>query len=135
MSGDFQHVPIHATRPSTLHSKVSLIPGIATDRSVGRWGQEVSAAGWTTDKIRERVRLRLNPGRSGLSLAKQVVYGTEQIGGDHRFREQPVNPNAIRLGHRVEVHSRESNDLRVRAKLPYESKRLVAIKSWHVVIE
>lgn len=70
MSGDFQHVPIHATRPSTLHSKISLIAGIATDRSAERWGWEVSAAGWNTDKIREPECLRLNPRRSGLSLAK-----------------------------------------------------------------
>jgi len=30
ISGDFQHVSIHETRPPTFHSNVSLIAGIAT---------------------------------------------------------------------------------------------------------
>src|ERR1039457_1556070 len=120
MSGDFQHMSVHATRPSTLHSNLSLIGGIATDGLVGRWG-------W--------VRLRLSPRRSDLSLVKERVYGTKQIGGAYRFREQLVNPNEICLGQGAEVHRRESNDLDVRAKLPYEPKRLVTVKSRHVVIE
>jgi hypothetical protein len=64
--------------------------------------------------------LPLSRRRSGLPIAKEFVNGTDQLAGDYRFREQLVNPIEIHLGHGVEVHGREANNLRVRAKLPYE---------------
>src|ERR1035438_6243544 len=81
------------------------------------------------------VCLRPNRRRNSLSIPKKPVNSSHQGTGDYRFAEHFVYAVEILLGHQFEVYSRESNDLCVWAKLPYELERLVTVEPQHAAIE